>query len=45
MCEYFFYDKNPKNSKKWERFLQKNQFLAWKKYLHMKTLKFQLLDP
>ena len=28
MCKYFFHDKNPKNSKKWKKLLQKNQFLA-----------------
>ena len=26
--KYFFHDKNPKNSKKWKKFLQKNQFLV-----------------
>ena len=31
--------------KKMEKLLQRNSFLAWKKYLHIKTLKFQLLDP
>ena len=39
------HDKTPKNCKKWKKLLQKNQFLAWKKYIHMKTLELQLLDP
>ena len=42
MYKYLFHDKNPKN---WKKLLQKNPFLAWKKYLHIKTLKLQLLDP
>ena len=28
MYKYYFHDKNPKNSKKWKKLLQKNQFLA-----------------
>ena len=28
MCKYFFHAKNTKNSKKWKKLLQKNQFLA-----------------
>ena len=28
MYKYFFHDKNPKDSKKWKKLLQKNQFLA-----------------
>ena len=28
MCKYFFHAKNSKNSKKWKKLLQKNQFLA-----------------
>ena len=26
--KYFFHDKNPKNSKKWKKLLQNNQFLS-----------------
>ena len=28
MCKYSFHDKDPKNSKKWNKLLQKNRFLA-----------------
>ena len=28
MYKYFFHDKNPKNSKKWKKLWQNNQFLA-----------------
>ena len=28
MCKYFFHNKNPKNSKKFKKLLQKIQFLA-----------------
>ena len=45
MGKYFFHDKNPKNSKKWKKLLQKKSVFGIKKYLHMKTLKLQLLDP
>ena len=45
MYNYIFHDKTPKNFKNWKKLLQKNQFLASKKYLHIKTSKLQLLDP
>ena len=44
-CVSIFFMLKTKNSKKWKKLLQKNHFLAWKKYLHIKILKLQLLDP
>ena len=43
MCKYFFHDKNPKNSKKWKKLLQKKSVFSMKKILTHQNLKITTL--